>query len=519
MKIFVAAIATETNTFAALPTGMGGFEAMGIRRGDRCVEANASRGHNALLAPLEAQLRQLAAAGGHELVFGLMTFAQPLGATVHSVWEALRDELLADLAAALPVQAVILPLHGAMVAERCDDCEGELIERVRALVGPGVPIGVELDLHCHVSARMLGHADLLVAYKEYPHTDILERLEELWHLTLAAAAGRVHPVTEVANCRMVAFWHTTREPMAGFVRRMKALEREPGVLSVSFGHGFPWGDVADNGARVWVITDGDAALAARWAGTLRDEIWAMREATYARPVALDAVLDRIAAHAAPSPARRPLVVADRADNAGGGAASDSTFVLARLVERGIGDVALGAFWDPGAVRCCADAGAGARFALGVGGKCGPASGQPVDLTVTVRAVAPAHRQQSLGGGTSPCGPSVWASTDDGLDLVLISERQQVIGTDLFTGLGIDLTAKRAVVVKSSQHFHAAFAPLAAEVLYVDTPGLLRIDFEHLPFEKRSLDYWPRQADPWHGQRPAPAVVVRPAGRGGADDRR
>lgn len=195
--------------------------------------------------------------------------AQPLGVTVQSAWEALRDELLDDLRAAMPVHAAILPLHGAMVAERCDDCEGGLIARVREIVGSRVPTGVELDLHCHVSERMLAQADVLIAYKGYPHTDILARLEELWRLVLATAEGRVRPVTAVADCRMVSFWHTTREPMAGFVRRMKALEREPGVLSVSFGHGFPWGDVAGNGAKVWVVTDGKRALGERLAGTLR----------------------------------------------------------------------------------------------------------------------------------------------------------------------------------------------------------------------------------------------------------
>jgi microcystin degradation protein MlrC len=489
MRVFVAGIATETNTFASLPTGLGGFQATGMRR--------RSGGQSAIYAPLEARLVQLAAAGGHELAFGLMAFAQPLGPTVQAVWEVLRDELLADLRASLPVQAVILPLHGAMVAEACDDCEGELIEHVRAIVGPDVPIGVELDLHCHVSERMLTQADLLVAYKEYPHTDVLERLGELWELTIATAEGRARPVTAVADCRMVSFWHTTREPMAGFVQRLKALEArhggDPRVLSVSFGHGFPWGDVADNGAKVWVVADGDRALAARVAQALRAEIWRMREQTHAAPVALDGVLDALQAQPAGS---KPLVIADRADNAGGGAMSDSTFVLRRLVERGIGGVALGAFWDLGAVRCCLDAGVGARFALRVGGKCGPASGEPVDLEVTVRAIAPAHTQRGFSDAPQPCGPSVWVSTAEGLDLVLVSERQQVLGTDLFTGLGIDLADRRAIVVKSSQHFHAAFAPLASAVHYVDTPGLLRIDMENLPFVKRSLRYWPRVADPW-----------------------
>ena len=116
----------------------------------------------------------------------------------------------------------------------------------------------------------------------------------------------------------------------------------------------------------------------------------------------------------------------------------------------------------------------------------------------MRAIREDHGQSVLGYPARPCGPSVWVSTDSGLDLVLISIRQQVYGTDMFTGLGIDLATKHAVVVKSTQHFYADFAPLASEVLYVETPGLLRTDFQNLPYRHRDLNYWPRVADPWAG---------------------
>jgi microcystin degradation protein MlrC len=268
-------------------------------------------------------------------------------------------------------------------------------------------------------------------------------------------------------------------------------------LSVSFGHGFPYGDVADNGAKVWVIADRDAALAQRLATQLGHEIIAMRAQTHMPAQPLDGVLDRMLEIAiAQATPPKPVVIADRADNAGGGAASDSTFVLRRLIERGIGNVALGAFFDLGAVQACREVGEGATTLLRVGGKIGPLSGDPVDLRVQVMRIAPEHAQTTFAGGRTPCGPSVWVRTETGLDLVLISVRQQVIGTDLFTGLGIDLGSRQAVVVKSSQHFHAAFAPIAAAVLYADTPGLLRSDMENIPFVKRDKHYWPRVADPW-----------------------
>jgi microcystin degradation protein MlrC len=479
MKIHIAGIATETNTFASTPTGRAAWE---VDHGDgRTPEAQ--RWHGAG--------RRLAARDGHEVHFGLLASAQPGGITTRAAYETLRDELLTRLQAALPVDAVLLVLHGAMVADGYPDAEGDLIQQVRALVGSHVPIGVELDLHCHFTAQMQREADVLIAYKEYPHTDIIERFEELWALTLATAQGRVKPVTAVHDCRMVGFWHTTREPMRSFVARMKTLEQQPGVLSVSFGHGFPWGDVPEAGAKVWVVTDGDEALAAQIARDLGQDIWTLRHQTPARQSSIAQAMDRLAAHAG----ERPLVLADIADNAGGGAGSDATFILQALVERGIGQVALAPFWDLGALQVCSEAGVGARLSLRVGGKLGPLSGDPVDLQVTVRALVEEHWQTGLSGHPAPCGRSAWVSTDNGIHLVLISLRQQALGTELFTGLGIDLTALRGIVVKSSQHFHASFAPLASEVLYVESPGLLDTDFAHLPYRQRSLNYWPRVEQP------------------------
>jgi len=488
MKIFYAGIVTETNTFAPAPTGRANFEELGLRRGDGIGEVS-------LFEPADHLLRQLAAQDGHQLVAGLWAFAQPYGPTLRSVYEQLRGELLAGLRASLPVHAVILPLHGAMVAEGYPDCEGDLIEHVRDIVGPAVPIGVELDLHCHFTERMRLHADVIVCYKEYPHTDINDRLAEVWALTVAAAERRIRPVTAVFDCRMSGLWHTTREPMVAFVQRMKDLEGQRGILSVSFGHGFPWGDVPEAGAKVWVVADGlqpgAEVRAQALAGELGRELFAMREANRGTQVSIDVALDRMLA----APSKKPFVLADVADNAGGGAASDATFILRRVLERGIGNVALGAFWDLGAVQICKDAGVGAVLQLRVGGKCGPTSGDPVDMRVTVRAVKSDHQQSGLAGSVQACGASVWVSTQDGIDLVLISVRTQVFGPELFTGLGIDLTSKRAIVVKSSQHFHALFADLASDVVYVDSPGLMRMDFENIPYQFRDLNYWPREARP------------------------
>jgi microcystin degradation protein MlrC len=485
MRVFFGSILTETNTFAAAPTGAGAWQ---VERG----VPNADE----LWGPL---VGRLAAAHGDAVIWGLRASAQPDGATLRPVYQALRNELLGELRAALPVGAVLLPLHGAMVAEGYPDCEGDLIGRVREIVGPEVPIGVELDLHCHFTEAMRTRSDVVIAYKEYPHTDVADRFEELYRITRAAAEGRVRPVTAVFDCRMVNFWHTTREPMRSFVQRMKDLEGRDGVLSVSFGQGFPYGDVPEAGAKVWVVADGDEATAARVAQTLGRELWAMRGRTSATQSSVD---DMLAALHAQAPGAKPIVIADIADNPGGGASSDSTFILEALVDAGIRNVAFAPLWDLGALQICRDAGVGARLALRVGGKCGPASGRPVDLLVTVKALKDQHEQRWNDYPPLDCGAAAWVATNNGIDIVLISKRQQAFGTSLFSDLGIDLATKRAIVVKSSQHFHAQFAPLASQVLYVTTPGLLRTDFENIAYRHRDLNYWPRVHNPWADEVPA-----------------
>ncbi|MDB5592951.1 M81 family metallopeptidase, partial [Enterovirga sp.] len=437
-------------------------------------------------------------ADGHEVVESLSAFAQPGGTTLRHVYEELRDTLLEDLRAAMPVDVVLLFMHGAMVADGYDDCEGDTLSRVREIVGPGATIGIELDLHCHLTELMRRSADATVLFKEYPHTDIALRAPELYRICLAAARGEIRPVTAFADCRMISMWRTPFPPMRRFVERMTSLEGRDGILSVSLGHGFPWADVAEVGAKVVVVADRDEAAADRLARQLAGEFFALRAETDTPYDTIDQGIDR--ALAGPSGAG-PLVLADVADNAGAGASSDSTAVLQRLVARGVRDAVTGLYWDPVAVAICREAGVGATFELRIGGKCGPASGDPVDLRVTVRAVSEAHSQTGLSGGRALLGPATWVEAE-GLHIVLVTIRQQTFAPDSFTGLGLTLTDKRLVAVKSMQHFHAAFAPLAREIRYLAAPGAVAPDYAAIPYTKRVAPYWPRHPDPFAGSNDA-----------------
>ena len=483
MRVFAAGFQMETNTFSPWPTGLRGYEEGSLRRGAAALDGH---GPDHMTA---RRWRDLCERDGHAFTPSLFAWAQPSGPIVQSVYEALRDEILADLRAGGPFDVVLLFLHGAMVSTGCDDCEADLTARAREIVGPNAVIGVELDPHCHLSQTLVGAADAVVLMKHYPHDDHLERGQELYELCVGTAEGRVKPTSALFDCQMVGFYPTTREPMAGLVRRFKAVERETGVLSVSFAHGFPWGDTPDTGSRVLVITDDDPALAATWAELVGREVYALRDALLPTFPALDAALDEAQA------SDGLVVIADTADNVGGGAPGDNTNLLAAMLARGVKNAALAAIWDPMAASVCADAGVGAGLNLRLGGKSGAASADPLDLHVTVRGVEERHSQTGLGGLRTAMGRSVWLEIG-GVDVVVISIRTQVFSPDAFTGLGIELAGKTLVAVKSSQHFQAGFAPIASKVIQAATLGAIQMDFAALPYVKKAdLNYHPRVADP------------------------
>ena len=487
MNIFMAALATETNTFAPLPTGRAAFFEREFFRNDGSRQP-ARLGNIPLI-----EWRRMGEADGHAVAESISTFAQPAGTTLRHVYEELRDTVLADLRAAMPVDVVLLFMHGAMVADGYDDCEGDTLAKVREIVGPDAVVGIELDLHCHLTELMRTSADVIITFKEYPHTDIAERARELYAISTAAKRGEVRPVVAYHDCRMVNMWRTSHEPVRSFVRRMQALEGRDGILSVSFGHGFPWGDVPDVGAKIVVVADGDMQKARALARTLALEVWDMRREAETVHESIDGGIDA----ALGAEGGGPVVLADVADNAGGGAPSDSTAILRRLVDRKVRDVATGCYWDPVAVEICREAGVGATFDLRVGGKCGVASGDPVDLRITVRGVAENHTQGGLSGGRAVMGPSVWVEAD-GIHLILVSIRQQTFSPDAFTGLGCTLDDKKLVVVKSTQHFHAAFEPVAKAIRYVAAPGAIAPEYDKIAYTKRVTPYWPKVEDPFAG---------------------
>lgn len=483
-RLFAGGLATETNSFSTIPTGYDDFR--------KALPSDSQQVRDTVFFGRSFRAyAEVAAQQNADLLLGSYSFAVPAGPPARSVYVRLRDELLAELESALPVAGVLLTLHGAMVCEGIDDCEADIVGHVRALVGRDTRIGVLLDLHCDLPPALLDAADVIVVVKEYPHIDVEERAKQLASIVLDAIEGRSSPVMRSFDCRVVGLCPTVNEPMRTFVNKtLGAVEVEPGVLSASLAHGFPYLDGVQPGACALVVTDGDPDQAARTAERLGSAFHALRRDVGISPLSLtDALQDALQN----ANAEGPVVFADIADNAGGGAPSDSTFVLAELLRRGIRDAALGPMWDPLAVRLAFAAEIDSELTLRLGGKLGPSSGQPLDVVARVAGLVPGLVQrwpQLHGYAEMPLGDAAHLDID-GIDVIVTSLRDQAFGLDLFTAFGIDPTEKRLIVVKSANHFRAAFDPIASDVFYVDAGGALPSDPRDIPYTK-----FDRRAYPW-----------------------
>ncbi len=483
-RIFTAALATEINTFSPLPVDMEAFrEQLLARPGEHPDEPTVQTG------PIIA-LRRRAERDGWTVVEGTCASAAPGGLVNRATYEALRDEILGQLEAALPVDAVVLGLHGAMAAHGYDDCEGDLLARVRERVGAGTLVAAELDPHCHLSEAMAHSLDIAVFYKEFPHVDFYERAETLVDLVARTLAGEVQPQLSTYDCRMIDVLPTSREPMLGFVERLRALERDdPKVLDVSVVHGFRAGDVPDMGTKVLVMSDGDAEHGKAVAKRLAQELFEIRGRSF--PPLLEPQAAIAEARACP---RRPVVLADVWGNPGGGVPGDNTVLLKAMIAAGVENAAFGTIWDPMAVRVCCAAGEGAQIALRFGGKSTAGIGDPIDAEVRVETIQD-EATQRFAEATVSLGPSAVVRVG-GIEVVLNTHRVQVFDPTLFTNLGIPATQRDLLAVKSTNHFYRGFAAISEDILYVECPGVYPSDYHATDYRKVRRPLWPLDDITW-----------------------
>jgi microcystin degradation protein MlrC len=432
---------------------------------------------------------EAAEVAGAALLPTLFASAPPGGIVARDAFDSLRcgllDRLRVHRRGLWPLDGVVLALHGAMVADGEEDCEGALLTDVRDLIGSGIPLVVVVDSHANVTAKTVAACDLLLSYDTYPHLDPYERGQEAVERCLDIRRRQINPVAVWRCLPLLAPLPPQRTdgdtPFAEVMALVHDLESQAGVVAISVAGGFPYADTARTGVSVTVTTDGDLRRAGELANRVAAAIWDRRRDLRPTGVPPDEAIDRALA----APSHRPVVLADVADNPGAGAPGDGTRLLARFIDRGVRDAVVGALPDPAAVATAVAAGVGGRVRLTIGGKIDPRGGPPLDVTATVRAVGDGVFT-NLGpmgrGGTTRLGRTATLAVA-GVEVIVCERPVQAADPGLFLAAGIDPAVCRIVVVKSGVHFRAAFAPLAGAIVEVEAGGLSSSDLTRFPYRR------------------------------------
>ncbi|MFK7963574.1 MAG: M81 family metallopeptidase [Burkholderiaceae bacterium] len=485
-RVLIAGFKHETNTFSNLPTDIAAYRARALHYDDE-IQSVYSGTNTEIGGFLGA-----CAEHGWEAVPSVVADATPSGKVTREAYDAISRHIFSTIEASEGLDAVLLQLHGAMVCEGRLDGQADLLAEIRSRVGSEVPIAVTLDLHANVSDRLASLCDIMVSYRSYPHTDQGATGSRCAALLARTLAGEIRPAVMVGrSAQLDGVDHgrtTSPGPMLDALTLGDHLCEQHGFYACSVNAGFPWADVVDSGPSVVIVAERQAAgFPAEVEAALTevtDFIWRTRtQVTIQHTTAAAA----IAAARKQSRLGAPYVIADFADNPGGGGYGDSTGLLRAMIDSDLQDAAFSALFDPHSVKLCQQAGVGARIALELGGKCSPVSGSPVsvqadieglfDGTVTLMGPMSTGVKVSLG--------EVAVVKVGGVRIVLATQRAQNYDRQFFEAFGIETARQQVLAVKSAQHFRADYGPIASGMAVVDEGGgicshqLQALDYQHV----------------------------------------
>lgn len=487
--IGMGGIVHETNTFnprkttlADFETGIGG--AKGTLRGQEILTLSAHANNT------PAGFIEGAGKYGLDLYPTIVAGPQTIGAVLDPAFNALTKELIDRLKAAPKLDGILLFLHGTMVAESYPHADAEVVRRVRRAFGDKIPIIVVHDFHANVSEEIVKLTTALITYKECPHLDARERGVQAAKIMAEVVSGKVKPVQAITKPPMllnILFHNTFAPPLKPIVDESKRLEKNPKILAVSVPGGYQYADIPAMGPSVIVVTDNDPELARREADRLGNMLWNLREKlVFHAPTAAEAV------HMAMNNGKYPVALMDAGDNIGGGSAGDGTFVLAELLkQKAQGWVVT--ISDPGAVRAAVQSGAGGPFDMAVGGKTDNMHGDSIRIRGRVKGVFDGRfvepEVRHGGGRYWDMGVSalieVEGSTPDLPNLILLTPKRIIpFSLHQLTSVGIDPRQMRILVAKGTVAPRAAYEPVAARIIEVDSGGVTamnpaRFHYQHV----------------------------------------
>jgi microcystin degradation protein MlrC len=488
MKFVIAQMQHETNTFSPVPTPWEEFGPKGPYLGRDAFDAMKGKGM------AMAAFMDLAQKVGAEVATPVAAWANPSGPVDGKAYDRICEAICDDVAKGC--DAVLLDLHGAMVvANRTDDGEGTLLEKIRA-IAPRTPIAVSLDLHANVTERMVRNCDIITGYKTYPHIDQYESGELAGAILMRMMKGEVKPVMAWGNAPILAQTlrqNTAEGAMKDFVQAARAAERGGLLAATAFG-GFQMADIHDAGISVVTVADASKAAATSTCNRILDVAWAQKEDFIYRGQPLEQSIAQ--AKRMGEQSGGPVLLLDHADNCASGSTQDTMYVLREALRQGLTGIAVAPIRDPEAVAKLIEAGIGAKVTLPVGGKMDMPSisrkGEPLTLTGIVRNVTDGEYTitgPQFTGMRCFMGRSV--VLDTGTALVVISERnQEPWDRGVYESVGIDPARQRYLLLKSRMYFRPVFLPIAKGMVFCDAPGVSSSDWTEFEYKKLRRPIYP-----------------------------
>jgi microcystin degradation protein MlrC len=485
MRLGIAGFSHETNTFSNLPATYERFAESGILRGEEIVRQHGTA-HSTITGFLEA-----ADAFGFEAVPLIFAQTDPCGLISADAFDAIVGEMMELLRERGPWDGVLLANHGAAVSAEYHDVDGEIARRVRAAVGPDVPIGMGLDLHGNITQATVEHSTACVFYRQNPHVDPRQRGYECAEIIYRTIRGEIRPVQALETPPLVVNilrQFTGAEPLASLMCDCEAIIARPGVLSASVVQGYPYADVPEMGMSFLVVHDGDPDAAREAARSLARRAWDLRADLQGNATSPTAALE----HAMRAD-RGPVVLLDVGDNIGGGSPGDSTILLAEAKRLGARSY-LQTLYDPEAVQACIAAGVGSDVTLMVGAKTDDRHGRPVEMSGCVRVISDGRFEDPTpthgGFRFFDSGPTAVLETADDYTLVFTSRRTGNTSIQQMYSVGVRPERKQIVVAKGVHSPRPAYAPIAAELVLVNTPGVTSCDLSRFAYEHRRRPLYP-----------------------------
>lgn len=488
IKLLVSEFKHETNTFSSKKTGRKEYEARYIKQADEIIP---------FFTGVKVEIGGFidgAKETGAELVPVIAANAMPSGVVTRDMFNYVRDSIIDGIRKAGHIDGILLALHGAMVVEDSFDGEGELLEAIRQVVGPELPIMITLDFHANMTEKMVKNCSALFGYNTYPHIDTYERGLEAARNIVKMINGEIKPVMALKPLPMlIPSLETKKPPFSDVFDMVFEREKDPRVINVSWFQGFPWTDIPFAGSSVVAITNNDSALAQEIVEEIGKMVWDMRER-----FKVDVMSPAEAIARASASPNKPFVLADISDNPGGGAPSDGTQIVRALLDAGASNAAVAIVYDPEVVETAIKAGPRARIKVRLGGKTEPPHlhGEPLEIEAYVRTISDGRYVNKGPMGTgfrTDIGRTVVLDVN-GIEIIVPERRIQPTDPEIFRRHGIEPLDKKMLVLKSTLHYRAGFEPLAAEIIQLDLPGLMSPNFRMFNYQNLGRPVWPLSPD-------------------------